>query len=166
MHRQGSFVVYGADKYILNIRGEQSEKTELIGNTVTYTGSAVIQDNKEVQSVALSDKLNSSLKYKSITISLDGKDISDWGTAYNDEASNTISFSFNKDKLSSVAGKTVEYALTCDYTGDYSKESKDISNIIDFAVNEETAKSNDTDLKIPVDSYITKYIYNGNELVN
>ena len=154
------------DKYIINRDGEKSTEAQLYDNVVTYTGKAVVKDSNSVTSIVLSDKLDSNLKYKAMNISLDGSDISDWGTSNYDEAINTISFAFNKDKLSSVAGKTVEYALTCDYTGDYSNESKDISNIIDFAVNKETAKSNDTDLKVPVDSYITKYIYNGNELVN
>ena len=155
-----------ADKYIISLSGAKAETTQLNGKTVTYSGSASIQNKEAITSIVLSDKLDSNLKYKAMNISLDGSDISDWGTSNYDEANNTISFAFNKDKLSSVAGKTVEYALTCDYTGDYSNESKDISNIIDFAVNKETTKSNDTDLKIPVDSYITKYIYNGNELVN
>lgn len=154
------------DKYIINRNGEKSTEAQLYDNVVTYTGKAVVKDSNSVTSIVLSDKLDSNLKYKAMNISFNGRDISDWGTSNYDEASNTISFAFNKDKLSSVAGKTVEYALTCDYTGGYSNESKDISNIIDFAVNEETTKSNDTDLKIPVDSYITKYIYNGDELVN
>lgn len=154
------------NKYIINQNGEKSKEAQLYNNTVTYTGKAVIKDSEAVKSIVLSDTLDSNLKYKALNIMLDDSDITDWGTSSYDEDSNTVSFAFSKDKFSSVTGKAVEYALTCDYIGEYSNESKNLSNIIDFTVNEETAKSNDTELKIPVDSYVTKYIYDGDKLVN
>ncbi len=154
------------DKYILDLNGEKSTEAQLYDNVVTYTGNAVIKDSAEVTSIVLSDKLDSNLKYKAMKVSLDDKDITDLGNISYDKTSNTVSFSFNKNAFSSVVGETIEYALTCDYVGKYSSESKNISNIIDMTVNEETEHSNDTTLKIPVDSYITKHIYNGDKLVN
>ena len=154
------------DKYILDLNGEKATEAQLYDNVVTYTGNAVIKDSTEVTSIVLSDKLDGNLKYKVMKVSLDDKDITDLGNISYDKTSNTVSFSFNKDAFSSVVGETIEYALICDYVGKYSSESKNISNIIDMTVNEETEHSNDTDLKIPVDSYITKHIYNGDELVN
>lgn len=154
------------DKYILNLEGERVVESKLYDNRVTYTGEAVIQDKDNLTSVMLSDKLDSNLKYSSLTVSLDENDITDWGKASYDEKSSTAMFEFNADKLSDIAGQTITYKLNCDYVGKYSNESSDISNIIEFAVNEDNEKSNDTTLKIPVDSYITKHIYNGEELVN
>ena len=154
------------DKYILNLNGKTSKKAQLYDNVVTYIGNAVIKDSESVESVVLSDKLDSNLKYEKMTVFLDDKDITDWGNISYGEDENTVNFSFNKNKLSSVAGEKIQYKLSCRYMGEYFDQSNDISNIITLTVNEKTKKSNNTTLKIPVDSYITKHIYNGEELVN
>lgn len=133
------------DKNIL-ADGEKVTNSMLIGNAVTYAGSATIQDKTNVTSIILSDKLNSDLKYTSIAISLDNKDITDWGKASYDKDINTISFEFASDKLSSLVGKTIAYTINCEYTGKLSEQDKEIPNTISLIVNGKTTNSNEVKL--------------------
>lgn len=137
--------------------GKKVTNAKLQSNTVTYTGNAVIQDKTEVTSIVLSDKLNSDLKYVNISLSLDSKDITDWGNIQYDNNSNTVSFEFDSDKLSSIAGKTIKYTITCEYTGELSEQDKEIPNTISLIVNEKVTNSNEVKLfvlgaKAPVKS--------------
>lgn len=141
--------ILAGDKKVTNAK--------LQSNTVTYTGNAVIQDKTEVTSIVLSDKLNSDLKYVNIALSLGSKDITDWGNIQYDNDSNAVSFEFDSDKLSSLVGKTIEYTITCEYTGELSEHDKEIPNTISLIVNEKATNSNEVKLfvlgaKAPVKS--------------
>ena len=133
------------DKTILSDNKKVSS-AKLLGNQVVYTGNAVIGDKTEVSSVVISDMLNSDLKYVSIALSLESKNITDWGNIQYNKDNNTIRFEFNSEKLASVSGKTIEYTINCEHTGKLSEQDKEIPNTISLVVNGKATNSNEVKL--------------------
>ena len=139
------------NKYI-DVEGQKTTKAKLTGKSVTYIGNATVSDSKTLKQAAIKDKLNESLEYKSFDVALKGKDITNWGSTAYDNKNNTVSYAFNKDKLSDVSGETIEYTLNCEYKGE---GPQDISNVIDLLADDEQIKSNDTLLTMSPSSKVT-----------
>ena len=138
------------DKYILTDNGEKVTEAVLQNGSITYTGNATVQNISNVKSVVITDLLDKNLKYTGMTISLDNKDITDWGEASYDEVSNEVKYIFKTEKAEFLAGKTLSYQLSCDYVGVYSNESVDIPNTIELIVNEKPTESNKVNVTTPI----------------
>ena len=138
------------DKYILTDNGDKVTKAVLQNGSITYTGNATVQNISNVKSVVITDLLYKNLKYTGMTISLDGKNITDWGEASYDEISNEVKYIFKPEKAELLAGKTLSYQLNCDYVGIYSDESVDIPNTIELIVNEKPTESNRVNVSTPI----------------
>lgn len=138
------------DKYILTDNGEKVTEAVLENGSITYTGNATVQNISNVKSVVITDLLDKNLKYTGMTISLDGKNITDWGEASYDEVTNEVKYIFKPEKAELLAGKTLSYQLNCDYVGVYSDESVDIPNTIELIVNEKPTESNKVNLTTPI----------------
>lgn len=141
----------GINKYI-DVDGQKTTKAKLTGKSVTYIGSAAVNDNKSAKKVAIKDKLDKNLEYNSFAVAMNGKDITNWGNTAYDNKNNTVSYDFNKDKLSDVAGQEIEYTLNCEYKGE---SPQNISNVIDLLIDDEQIKSNDTLLTISPQPKVT-----------
>ena len=128
------------NKYI-DVDGQKTTKAKLTGKSVTYIGSATVNDSKSAKKVDIKDKLNKNLEYNSFAVAMNGKDITNWGNTAYDNMNNTVSYTFNKNKLNDVAGREIEYTLNCEYKGE---GSQNVSNIIDLLVDDKQIKSNDT----------------------
>lgn len=139
------------NKYI-DVDGQKAEKAKLTGKSVIYIGSAAVNDNKSAKKVAIKDKLDKNLEYNSFAVAMNGKDITNWGNTAYDNKNNTVSYDFNKDKLSDVAGQEIEYTLNCEYKGE---SPQNISNVIDLLIDDEQIKSNDTLLTISPQPKVT-----------
>ena len=138
------------DKYILTDNGEKVTEAVLENVSITYTGNATVQNISNVKSVVITDLLDKNLKYTGMTISLDGKNITDWGEASYDEVTNEVKYIFKPEKAELLAGKTLSYQLNCDYVGIYSDESVDIPNTIELIVNEKPTESNKVNVTTPI----------------
>lgn len=138
------------DKYILTDNGDKVTKAVLQNGSITYTGNATVQNISNVKSVVITDLLDKNLKYTGMTISLDGKNITDWGEASYDEVTNEVKYIFKPEKAELLAGKTLSYQLNCDYVGVYSDESVDIPNTIELIVNEKPTESNKVNVTTPI----------------
>lgn len=117
------------------------------GKEIIYTGSFTVQDSASVESITVRDCLNSDLKYKSLSLTLNGDSLENCGDTEYDEDSNTVQFVFNSNTWA-FAGETIDYTLTCDYIGGWGESDKEIPNVTELIVNGETVNSNEVKLYI------------------
>lgn len=117
------------------------------GKEIVYTGSFTVQDSEAVESITVRDCLNSDLKYKNFSLSLNGDNLDNCGNVEYNKDSNTVQFVFNSN-IWAFAGETVDYTLTCEYIGGWGESDKEIPNVTELVVNGETVSSNEVKLYI------------------